>query len=474
MGGLGGLLLALWLIDLLKGLRLPANIFPLRLELSLDPGVLLFTLALSIVTGLIFGLAPALQASKPDLVPALKDEAVTPLSGSRRFNLRNLLVITQVALSLVLLIGAGLFIKSLRNAQAIDPGFEAQNVLVLPLNINLLKYTRPRGREFYQQAIERVESLAGVESATLARVVPLSGGGRTTNVLIEGQEPPPEDRPNTVNANVVGLRYFETLGIPFVRGRDFTAQDREGAPGVVIVNETFARRFWPDEDPIGKRISLRGARGPYLEVIGLVKGGKYITLGEDPRSFMFLPLLQNHETGMTLHVRTSGDPQALMAAVRTEVQSLDANLPLFDIRTMTEQVSSSLFPARLGATFLAIFGLLALLLAGVGLYGVMSYSVARRTQEIGIRMALGARREDVLRLVLREGMEMVAVGVALGLGGALVATRLLVGFLYGVSVTDPVTFIAISVILAGVALVASFIPARKATRVDPIIALRYE
>ncbi|MFP5262471.1 MAG: ABC transporter permease [Blastocatellia bacterium] len=472
MGGAVGVLLALWITDLLQTVNPPANIFPLRLDLTLDGRVLAFSLLLSLATGLIFGLAPALQASKPDLVPALKDEAAG--GGQRRFNLRNLFVIGQVAVSLVVLISAGLFLRSLRNAEAIDPGFDVRNVLNVPLNINLLKYTKPQGRDFYQQVIEKVESLPGVKSATLARVLPLSGSSRQSIIYVEGQEPPPQEHPNVVNANVVGLRYFETLGIPLLRGRDFTAQDREGAPGVVVVSETFARRFWPAEDPVGKRISLRAQNGPFIEVVGVARDAKYITLGEEPRSMMYLPLLQNHETGMTMHVRTAGDPMSVAAGVRGSVASLEKNLPTYDLKSMSEQLGSSLFPARLGAMLLAIFGLLALSLAAVGVYGVMGYSVARRTREIGIRMALGARRGDVLKLVLKEGMAMVGVGVALGLLGSFFATGVLVNFLYGVSVTDPVTFAVIPLLLSGVALAASFIPARRATKVDPLVALRYE
>jgi predicted permease len=474
LGGSVGLLLALWLMDVMKTINPPASVFPLRLDLRLDWRVLAFTLLLSLVTGLIFGLVPAIQASKPDLVPALKDEALTLGAGARRFNLRNLFVIAQVAISLVLLIAAGLFLRSLKHAEAIHPGFNPDNMLVVPLNIQLLKYTRPQGRTFYEQVIEKVESLPGVQSASVARVVPLSGGGRTMDVLVEGQEPPPEDRPQTTGANVVGLRYFETMGIPLLGGRDFTANDREGAPGVVIVNETFARRFWNDESPLGKRISLRGQQGPYLEIIGLARDGKYRTIGESPRSMIYLPVAQNHETGMTLHVRTSIEPTQLVAAVRGQIQALEKNLPVYDIRTMREQVGSALFGARMGAILVVIFGALALLLASVGLYGVMGYSVARRTREIGVRMALGATRRDVLQLVLKDGMTLVAAGVGAGIVGAWFATRLLTGFLYDISTNDPLTFVVIALLLVGVALGASFVPAHRATKVDPLDALRYE
>jgi len=268
------------------------------------------------------------------------------------------------------------------------------------------------------------------------------------------------------------------MGIPLLRGRDFSAQDREGAPGVVIISEAFARRFWHGEDSLGKRISIRAANGPFLEVIGVAKDGKYVTLGEDPRSMMYLPLLQNHETGMTMHIRTIGDPMSIVAGVRSSVASLEKNLPTYDMRTMNEQLSSSLFPARMGATLLAAFGLLALLLAAVGIYGVMGYSVARRTREIGIRMSLGAQRGDVLKMVLKEAMTLVGVGIVIGLSGAFLVTSLMVSsllsFLYGVNVTDPITFAGTSLLLTGVALVASFVPARRATKVDPLVALRHE
>jgi len=486
LGGVVGLLLALWTVDVLKRFPPPANFLPFAFDFSVEGRVLGFTLLLSVLTGLIFGVAPALQASKPDLVPALKDESPALHQGSRRLALRNLLVIAQVALSLTLLIGAGLFLRSLRQAQSIDPGFNPEHVLVAPLNINLLRYTKPQGVEFYRQVVERVEALPGVQSASLARVLLLSGSGRTNSVMIEGQNGPDRESRgegtgggaevanNTTAANVVGLKYFQTMGIGLLRGRDFTAQDRDGAPGVVVINETFAKRYFPGQDPLGKRISLRGARGPWLEVVGITRDSKYRTLGEAPAPFVHLPLLQNHETGMTLHVRTGVDPAALIPAVRREIQALEKNLPATEIRPLTELISRSLFPARVGAALLGVFGLLALLLASVGLYGVMSYSVSRRTREIGIRMALGAERRDVLRLVLTEAMTLVAVGVGVGLTLAAAVTRLLAGFLYGVSATDPTTFAGITLLLAGVALFASLIPARRAMRVDPMVALRYE
>ncbi|HYY97780.1 MAG TPA: ABC transporter permease [Pyrinomonadaceae bacterium] len=491
LGGASGLLLAVWLVNTLRTYSPPANFFPVAFDFSLDGNVLGFTLLLSIVTGLVFGIAPALQASNPDLIAALKDEAaLVPGAGgrtARRFSLRNLLVVAQVALSLVLLISAGLFLRSLQQAQRIDPGFDPERVLTMPLNINLLRYTKTQGQEFYRQVLERVGALPGVQSATLTRTPPLSGASRQSTVTISGAESPDragqsessgggggEVANNLTLTSPVGPDYFRTLNIPLMRGRDFTAQDREGAPGVAIVNETFARRYFPGEDPIGQRVSLGGARGPWLEVVGLARDGKYITLGEAPAPFLYQPLAQRHETGMVLLVRAGGDPAQLVAAVRGEVRAIEPNVPLTNSRTMEDLLSTSLYPARMGATLLGAFGLLALLLASVGLYGVVSYSVSRRTREIGIRMALGARGGDVLRLVLRQSMTLVAFGVLLGLAAAFAATRMLVGFLYGVSPTDPSAFVGIAVLLTLVSLAASLVPARRAARIDPLVAFKHE
>jgi putative ABC transport system permease protein len=282
-----------------------------------------------------------------------------------------------------------------------------------------------------------------------------------------------------VHFNVVGPGYFETMRIPIFRGRSFTGQDRQGAPGVVIVNEAFAQRYWSGQDPIGKRLSLgwaqEGGQPIYpLEVIGVAKDGKYVTLGEDPRPFVYYPHRQNYEAAMTVLVRTTGDPKTLVEAVRNEVRALDPHLPTFDVKTLTEHMGITLLPVRLAATLLGIFGFLALLLAAVGIYGVVSYSVSQRTHEIGIRMALGARAWDVLRLVIAQGLSLTLIGVAIGLAAAFGATRFLTFLLYGISPTDPLTFVGLSALLAAVALLACYIPARRAMKVDPMVALRYE
>jgi predicted permease len=415
----------------------------------------------------------------------LKDDAAAFFERTKLFSLRNLLVVTQVALSVVLLIAAGLFLRSLGQAQKIDPGFDAEKIVNLPLNINLLRYTRTQGREFYKQVIERVEAIPGVESASVARIAAVSGNASVRSLLIEGRDGPDNQfrsdntavaagDANSTSANVVGPRYFQTMGIGLMQGRDFNAQDSEDHPLVVIVNEAFVRRHFPSGDVPGKRLSLAGPQGPWREIVGVVRTSKYLSLGETPTPVTYLPLAQNHETGMTLHVRTAVDPSTVAGAIRNETQALEKNLPLGTPEVMSDRVANSLYAARMGAILLAVFGGLALLLASIGLYGVMSFAVSRRTRELGIRVALGARPGDVFRLVLRQGMMLVVVGIVLGLAGAWSVTRLLASFLYGVSTTDWVTFAAIPVLLTLVALLACYLPARRATKVEPLIALRYE
>jgi predicted permease len=479
VGGAGGVLLAVWTVELLKATPPPTGIFSFNLDFSLDGHVLGFAFGLSFLTGIVFGLAPAWQAARPDVLPVLKDEAYATAQGGRRFNLRNALVVTQVALSLVLLLCAGLFLRSLQRMQSVDPGFDADRLLTASLNINLLRYTTEQGREFYRQVLERIERLPGVEAATLARVVPISGGGRTTSLTIEGQAEAPNagrdaDAQTSCATNVVGLRYFETMGIALRQGRAFTTQDNASAPPVVVISEAFARRYFGGQNPLGKRLRLGGANAPWREIVGVVRDSKYRTLSEDPMPFIYQPLAQNHETGMTLLVRTAGNPLGVSAAVRSAVQSLEKNLPLNDLQPLTRLLDSALYPARMGAALLLILGLLALLLAAVGLYGVMAYTVAQRTREIGVRMALGAQTRDVLRLVLKEAMTLVTFGIAIGWSGAAALTRLLANFLYGISALDAVTFTAIPVVLALVALLASYLPARRAASIDPLLALRYE
>jgi predicted permease len=450
---------------------------PLLLEGGLDARVLVFTFCLSLLAGIIFGLAPALGASRASLVTALKDGAGDG-AGLRRFNPRKLLVVAQVALSFLVLIGAGLCVRSLQRLQAIDAGFDPARTLVMSLNLSLSGYDEARGQIFYQQLVERVTGLPGVESASLAQLTPLSDDLLTRRTAIEGYEPQPGEKMSFFY-NVVGPRYFETLRTPLVSGRDFTPQDTAGAPQVVIINETLARRYFPNSDALGKRLIFGAYRGSpiplqHLEIVGVVKDSKYLDLTEQPGRMMFLPLAQSYRPEVRLHVRTAQDPTAMAAAIRRETQKLDANLPVYNVKTLEEQKDRSLYAARLAATLLSVFGGLALLLASVGLYGVMAYVVGQRRREIGVRLALGARRRDVFGLVIKEGMALVAAGVALGLAGAIAGTRLLATFLYGVEPTDAATFIGVALLLAAVALLANYLPARRAAQTDPMQALRAE
>jgi predicted permease len=471
LGGAVGLLLGLWTTYVIQSL---SSATPLAsVDMSLDYRVLGFTLLVSMITGVVFGLAPALQLSRPDLVPALKNEA-TMMGTYRRSRLRTAFVITQVTLSVVLLIGSGLFVRSLQNAQAIDVGFDYGHGLTMPLDLGLLRYDDSKGRESYGRLVEQVKALPGVEQASIVRFLPLGFSYAQREIFVEGSSPTSDNTGIGVGFNVIGPDYFQTMGIPVLRGREFNAHDRTGSPAVVIINETLARRLWSGEDPIGQRISFNSPKGPYSEIVGVAKDGKYSTLGERARPFIYQHALQNYSAKMTLVARTAATPIAMVDAVRSAVRSIEPNLPIADMRTLAEQVSLSLLPARLAAGLLGVFGLLALMLATVGIYGVVSYSVTNRTREIGIRVALGAQSGDVLRLVLREGMVIVITGIALGLGLALGATRVISSFLYGVSATDPITYLIIPVVLAGVALAACFVPARRATKVDPMVALRYE
>jgi predicted permease len=455
----------------------PPTYSTISLEGGLDGRVLSFTFCLSLLAGVIFGLAPALGASRTSLVDALKDGREAG-RGLRRFNPRKLLVVGQVALSLLVLIGAGLCVRSLQKLQAIDAGFDSARTLVMSLDLAPSGYDEARGQLFYQQLVARVTGLPGVESASLAQMTPLGDDLLTRRTAIEGYEPQ-EGENMSFYYNVVAPRYFETLRTPLASGRDFTPQDRAGAPQVVIINETVAGRYWPNEDAVGKRLIFGNYRGSpiplqNLEVVGVVKDSKYLELTEQARRMMYLPLAQSYRPGMRLHVRTSQDPTGIVAAIRGEVQKLDAGIPVFNIKTLREQKSSSLYTARLAAMLLSLFGGLALLLASIGLYGVMAYVVGRRRREIGIRLALGAQQRDVFGLMIKEGMSLVAVGVVLGLGAAIAATRVLSTFLYGVEAIDVGTFIGVALLLGVVAMFANYLPARRAARTDPIQALRAE
>jgi putative ABC transport system permease protein len=475
IGGLAGLMLALWIVKVLLALKPPID-FPLALDVGIDWRVLLFSLAVSVAAGAIFGLAPALQATRPNLVGTLKDTAAQ--GGAVKTRLRSVLVVAQIAISLVVLIAAGLVVRTLQQLQTMNPGFNPQNALTMSFDLGLQGYDEPRGQQFYKQLTERVQSLPGVEAAAVSSYIPLSLNYNSRNVFVEGKPAERGDNaPISMNASA-GPGYFKALGTPIVQGREFTEQDQEKSEQVAIVNETFVRRLMPElqspAEAVGKRFSFSAPEGPFRRIVGVAVGGKYFNIAEDPRPFIWTPLTQDYQSSGILTVRTKGNPDALFGPVRGQVQSLDPNLPLFDVKTLTEHMKFALFPAKVAATVLGVFGLVALLLSAVGVYGITSYAVAQRTHEIGIRLALGAQLGDVLRLVLSHGLKLTIIGAAIGLFGAYLVTRAITSVLYGVSATDPLTFGGVSVLLVGVALIASYVPARRATKVEPLVALRNE
>jgi predicted permease len=486
LGGLAGLVLAFWIMSAFRAAPLPPGAIPITIDATIDLRVLAFTLALSMLAGIGFGLAPALHASRPSLVPVLKDESFVPDERSRRYNVKNALVVSQIALSLVLLIAAGLFLRNLREVQSIRPGFDVARLVSAQLPVNLLRYTKAQGRAFYRTVVERVEAIPGVESAAVARIGVLAGSGRVSSLQVEGRAGSAEQfrsegggvtavGRDVVNANVIGPGYFRTLGVPLLVGRDVDDRDRPEAPLVAAVNDTFVRLHFPErprERVLGARISLDGPQGPWRAIVAVVGDSKYSTLTEDPTPIAYVPLAQNHETGVVLYVRTSADPASLLGAVRGAVQSVEPNLPLPELQTVAETVAASVYVSRMGALLLGAFAGLAVLLAAIGVYSVTSFAVAQRTREIGVRMALGARWDDVVALVLKQGMRLVAMGVVIGVLLAAVAARSLQSFLYGVSSTDAATFMVVPLVLGTVALAACLLPARRAIKMDPLAALR--
>ncbi len=468
-----GLLLAYWLLDALVAtdLELP---LPVGDELAIDGRVLVFTTTLAVLTGVLFGLAPAIQTSKPDVVPVLKNEIIpagTTHRGLRGFlALRQVLVVSQIALSLVSLVAAAVFLRSLTRAERTDTGFETRGVLVMNFNLGREGYTPDRGQIFYEQAAERIAALPGVTRAAIAQNAPLAGG-LLRSVFPEGVDTTTRDR-ILVQVNSVSGGYFDTIGIPLLRGRDFTRADTTGAPLVVVVNETMAERFWPNQDAIGKRFKFFGDTG-FTTIIGVARNSKYNGVAEEPIPFIYQPLLQNYTPQATLLARAETHAAGLAGAVRREVREIDPTLSLFNVRTLEDQVFESLAPLRTNVVIMAAFGLLALTLASIGLYGVASYNVTQRTREIGVRMALGARRANVLRLILLHAVLLVAVGVVTGL---LAATALMsfvpAALLPNIGARDPMTFAVTAALLTIVALTASCIPAYRATRIDPLVALR--
>jgi putative ABC transport system permease protein len=482
LGAGAGLLMAYWINQLFMAFKPP---FPppynFSLDLYLSARTIGFALLLALITSLLFGLAPALQSSKPDLVPALKDESGAEGRRQRRFNLRDALVITQMALSLVLLIGAGLLLRSLYHAQHIDLGFKPDNVLQISFDLNLQGYSEARGREFYRQMSERLERLPGVQTVSVTNLTPLDFIWSPSQVEPLDRKIPENERP-TAGSFTVGRRYLETIGTPLVHGRDFTAQDDAASPPVAIISENLARTLWPElkdtGDALGKSLRVtRGMSGKQCEVVGIARDSKssiFSPLDAPPPPSIYRPFAQNYSALASLVVRTGSDPRDLIPAIRNEVAALDQNLPLSNVQPLTENISLALWPARTGALVLGIFGFLGIVLASIGIYGVMSYMVAWRTREIGVRMALGARPRDVLKLVVGQGLKLATLGAGLGLALAFALTRLVRSLLYGVGPADPATFAAVSLFLIGVSVAACYLPARRATKVDPVTALRHD
>jgi putative ABC transport system permease protein len=472
LGSALGLALAYGAAELAARFKPPVN-FALTIDLQIDWRVLVFTLALSLVTGALFGLLPALQATRPDLLPALKNEST--IGGYRRSRLRNMLVVAQVALSLVLLLCAGLVLRGLQRAQQINPGFNPRQAVEVSFDPGLQGYDSERGREFQRQALDRVRSLPGVQATALTTRAPLTFGQDGRPIFIQGEAPKPVTQAPYALTTAISLDYFRAMETRLLQGRDFTAQDDARSPAVAIVNETFARRFWPGENPIGKRFNFTGATdGKWIEIVGVAQDGKYFSLAENSESFVYLPLAQGYESAVTLIARGAGDPNLLTAAIRNEMRGLDANLPLYNVRTMVEHMDLPLFPARVAATALGAFGALALLLAAVGVFGVMSYAVTQRTCEIGVRIALGAGSKEILKLIVGHGAMLAGTGVGIGLGVAGLGTRLLANLLFGVSAIDPLTFVSVTALLTATAFLACYLPARRATKVNPMVALRQD
>jgi macrolide transport system ATP-binding/permease protein len=468
-GGIGGILVAYWARALLWAFR-PPFLQASAIDLSLDARVLAFTVAVSFVTGILFGVGPALQSSRPDLVTELK-ERTTLSSGSHWYNIRHLLVVGQVALSLVALVTAGLFLRSLGNAQRIDLGFDTDGLMVLGMNAGTQGFDETRGRDLYRRALERLAGVPGVKAATLSSAVPLFAPGFMRTTFRDDQDIKDPRNGRLTALNEVGDKYFETLGIPIVRGRAFTQTDRVGSQPVIIINEAMAKQFFPNEEALGRHLHLFG-RPPARQIVGIAKTIKNMTVGENETAQMYVPLEQNYAAQIFVQVRAAGDPDAVLGTVRRELQQVEPTMPLLNVNTYRTIVSTSLWAPRMGASLLATFGFLALVLAAIGLYGVLAYSVSQRTREIGIRMAIGAQAQHVRNMVVRQGLLLALGGVVIGLATAFGLARLVTNLLFGVSGSDPVTFVLVPAMLLIVAAVAAYLPAWKASRVDPVDALR--
>jgi len=467
LGGAAGVFVAARLMAFLTGFQQQVTFTPRTLDGSLDLRALAFTVTVSMLTGIVFGLLPARQALSPDVVAGLKGDAAG--KGHRGWALRSALILGQVALSVVVLVGAGLCVKSLRALQAIDTGLDPSHVVTASFALELNGYDEARGRQFIDTVSRRLTALPGVEGAAFGNIVAFSDYFWISGATLEGYDQAPGERMG-FDFNAVGPDYFRTIGAPLAAGREFTARDTTGAPLVVMINEATARRYWPGQNAVGKRIK----RGPWLEVVGVVRDIRVKKVSAAATPTIYLPLLQDYTSDVTVHVRSAADPRSMLTRVRQEIQAIDPAVSVFNLQTLSAQKDGSLYTERLSATLLALFGALALALVAIGLYGLLAYAVAERTREIGIRMALGARRGDVLALVIRRGLVLTVAGSVAGVGLSLAAVRGIERLLFGVSATDPQTFVIVPIGLTAVAFLACWLPARRATRLNPLEALRQE
>jgi predicted permease len=470
-GGVVALVLTFWTAGTFMKF-IPATDFPISLSIRADRAVLLATILISVLTGVIFGILPALRSSSEAPVAVLKEDTGSASGGLRKARLASGLVVAQISLSLLLLICAGLFIRSFMSAQQINPGFNSHNVLIASYDLFTAGYSKDSGAEFDRQLVAKLEALPGVQSVALSSRVPLGFGGGSTSVKPEGYVLRPNESMETQVANITP-NYFQTMQIPIVKGRDFTLQDTKGSQRVVIVNETFVDHYWPNQEALGKQLNS-DLTNEWFTVVGVARNSKVNELNEKPMPFVYLPLYQVYRATMIINARVTGDPLAFGKTVEKTIHELNSDLVVFDITTLElrEQIAS--FGQRIAGTFVGAFGLLALVLAAVGIYGVTAYTTRQRTHEIGIRMALGASKRDILRLVLGHGLRLTLLGLGLGLAVSFALTRYLRSLLLGVASTDALTFSSVAILLCAVALFACFIPARRAMRVDPIVALRHE
>jgi putative ABC transport system permease protein len=478
LGGAFGLLLAVWGTELLVAL-VPKGL-PRADEIAMDGMVLGFTTLVAFATGIVFGIAPALQTSKTELTQTLKEGGRSSGGGAQRNGVRSLLVVSEVAIALMLLVGAGLLINSFLKLQKVNPGFHTHNVLSFRIGLPDSKYPQPQQKiDFYKQLASRLEALPGVKNVGYVNALPLSGQGGNLGFSIEGEPAnPAQPFPYDADFRTISPGYFKAMGIELLQGRDFDERDDLQSNPVVMINETLAKRYFPNQNPLGKRINPSFAtdpRGPLMrEIVGVVSSIKHSSLSAELQPELYVAYKQNARPTAMLVVRTSNDPTNLISSIRNEVQGLDNTLAIYSVRTLEEYLSASVAQPRFNTLLLGIFAAVALILTTVGLYGVMSYTVTQRTHELGIRMALGAKPADVLKLILRQGMGLTLLGIVFGLAGAFALTRVAESLLFGVSATDPLTFLMVSAFLLGVAMIACLVPARRATRVDPMVALRYE